>query len=36
MASGKTIGFKEIGFIFTAMLMLIFGVFTYVLFDESG
>ena len=36
MASGKTIGFKEIGFIFTAMLMLIFGVFTYVLYDESG
>jgi len=36
MASGKTIGFKEICFIFTAMLMLIFAVFTYVLFDEGN
>jgi len=35
MASKGTIGFKEIGFIFTAMLMLIFGVFTYVLWDEG-
>ena len=35
MASTKTIGFKEIGFIFTAMLMLIFAVFTYVLYDEG-
>ena len=36
MASGKTIGFKEICFIFTAMLMLIFAVFTYVLYDEGN
>ncbi len=35
MASKGTIGFKEIGFIFTAMLMLIFAVFTYVLWDEG-
>ena len=35
MAAGKTIGFKEISFTFTAMLMLIFAVLTYVLYDDS-